>query len=151
MTYHTPGATWQNVWARSPGSTRGCAVAARTVPDVPQLDTASPGVMAPTPAAPQALSAPPPTTGVPAANPVRAAAAGVTGPSTSDDPPTSGSSDGASPTASSISRLQRTWAGSNMSVPDASDGSVAIVPVRRSRTKSLASSTVARRANAPGS
>jgi len=38
-----------------------------------------------------------------------------------------------------------------MSVPDASEGSVATVPVRRSRTKSLASSTVASRANAAGS
>src|SRR6266852_4953000 len=123
MTYHTPGATWQNVWARSPGSTRGCAVGARTVPDVPQLDTASPGVMAPTPAAPHALSAPPPTTGVPGARPVSAPGCERTRPSTSDDPPTAGNSDSGSPTDSRISRLQRTRAGSNIKVPEASEGS----------------------------
>ena len=65
LRYHTFGATWQNVCARKPGSTRGSDVGASTVPDVPQLATASPGVTAPTPAAPHALSAPPPTTGVP--------------------------------------------------------------------------------------
>src|SRR6266516_4824338 len=76
ITYQTEGATWQKVWARRAGSTRGSAVGASTVPDVPQLATASPGVIAPTPAAPQALSAPPPTTGVPGTSPVSAAAAG---------------------------------------------------------------------------
>ena len=40
-----PGATWQNVCARSRGSTRGSAVGASTVPDVPQLATASPGAI----------------------------------------------------------------------------------------------------------
>src|SRR5204863_4268996 len=107
ITYHTPGTTWQNVCARSFGSTRGCAVGASTVPEVPQLDTASPGMTAPTPAALQALSAPPPTTGVPAASPVRAAASLVTWPSTSADPPTAGSSDGGRSTAPSIPSLQR--------------------------------------------
>src|SRR5437667_2335220 len=151
ITYQTPGATWQKVWARKPGSTRGSAVGARTVPDVPQLDTASPGVIAPTPAAPHALSAPPPTTGVPGARPVSAPARSVTRPRTSDDPPTSGNSESGRPTASSIGRDQRKPAGSNISVPDASDGSVASAPVSRSRTKSLARSTVARRAKAAGS
>src|SRR5213594_461573 len=50
-----------------------------------------------------------------------------------------------------MSRLHRTRAGSNISVPEASDGSVASVPVRRKRTKSLARRTVANRANAAGS
>src|SRR5207249_5918170 len=85
----------------------GSAVGASTVPDVPQLDTASPGVIAPTPAAPQALSAPPPTTGVPGASPMRAPASSVIRPSTSDDPPTSGNSERGSSTASIIARLQR--------------------------------------------
>src|SRR5207249_11579295 len=91
----------------------GSAVGASTVPDVPQLDTASPGVIAPTPAAPQALSAPPPTTGVPATRPVRTAASLVTRPSTSDDPPTVGSSDASRSTACNISGLQRKRTGSN--------------------------------------
>src|SRR5881628_1122557 len=50
-----------------------------------------------------------------------------------------------------MSRLHRTRAGSNISVPEASDGSVPSVPVRRKRTKSLARRTVANRANAAGS
>src|SRR5207237_691825 len=151
ITYQTPGATWQKVCARNPGSTRGSAVGASTVPDVPQLETASPGEMAPTPAAPHALSAPPPTTGVPGARPVSAPACSVTRPRTAADPPTSGNNDRGSSTASSISRLQRRPPGSNMRVPDASDGSDATTPVSRSRTKSLARSTVARRAKAAGS
>src|SRR2546421_5819404 len=121
MTYHTPGATWQNVWARSPGSTRGCAVAARTVPDVPQLDTTSPGVSAPTPAAPHALSAPPPTTGVPTGSAVTVAASLVIRPSTSADPPTTGSMDGDTLTAARISSLHRRCAVSYISVAEASD------------------------------
>src|SRR5262245_40622208 len=103
MRYHIPGATWQKVCARKPGSTRGCAVGASTVPDVPQLVTASPGTTAPTPAAPHALSAPPPTTGVPARNPVSPAASTVTVPRTSDDPPTVGTIERGRPTASRIS------------------------------------------------
>ena len=78
--YQVSGTTWQKVWARSPGSTRGCAVGASTVPDVPQLATASPGAIAPTPAAPHALSAPPPTTGVPSGSPVSRGRVGVTRP-----------------------------------------------------------------------
>ena len=101
------------------------------MPDVPQLATASPGAMTPTPAAPQALSAPPPTTGVPSASPIAAAAAAVTRPSTSDEPPTSGRSEGGTSTAASRSRLHCIPAGSNISVPDASDGSVASAPVSR--------------------
>src|SRR5690349_6870732 len=131
MTYQVFGATWQNVCARSRGSTRGVEVGASTVPDVPQLATTSPGVTAPTPAAPHALSAPPPTTGVPSGNPVRRATSAVTRPSTSDEPPTLARIDGDTRTASRVSRLQRIDAGSNISVPDASEGSVAISPVRR--------------------
>src|SRR5439155_9187206 len=103
ITYQTEGATWQKVWTRRAGSTRGSAVGASTVPDVPQLATASPGLTAPTPAAPHALSAPPPTTGVPAARPVAAAAPSLTRPSTPAEAPTSGSKAGDKPTASSIS------------------------------------------------
>src|SRR5207249_7495906 len=103
-------------------STRGSDIGARTVPDVPQLATASPGAITPTPAAPQALSAPPPTTGVPAGSPVNAAAAAVTRPSTSDEPPTSGTIETDKPTAARISVLQRMCAVSYMSVADASDG-----------------------------
>src|SRR3954471_14740903 len=94
MMYHVFGTTWQKVCARSPGSTRGLSVGASTVPDVPQLVTASPGVITPTPAAPHALSAPPPTTGVPIAKPVSPDASSVTRPSTSADPPTFGTRDG---------------------------------------------------------
>src|SRR5215216_4510443 len=83
MRYHVLGTTWQNVCARSPGSTRGSAIGASTVPDVPQLATASPGATTPTPAAPQALSAPPPTTGVPVVRPVRASFLFNTAPTTS--------------------------------------------------------------------
>src|SRR5512138_1214310 len=151
MTYHVPGATWQNVWARSFGSTSGSAVGASTVPDVPQLATASPGATTPTPAAPHALSAPPPTTGVPAGSPVAFAAAAVTRPSTSAEPPTLGSSARGTFTAARISSLHVRRAGSNMSVPDASDGSEARSPVRRYRMKSFASTTVATRAYASGS
>src|SRR5204863_1754898 len=151
ITYHTPGTTWQNVCARSLGSTRGAATGASTVPEVPQLDTASPGVTAPTPAAPQALSAPPPTTGVPGVSRESLAPASLMLPRTCDDPPTSGSSETERSTASSISELQRIRAGSNMRVPDASDGSVASTPVSRSRTKSFASRILERRANASGS
>ena len=84
--YQTPGTTWQKVCARSVGSTRGSDIGASTVPDVPQLDTASPGAIAPTPAAPHALSAPPPTTGVPGRSPVAPAPSADTRPSISDDP-----------------------------------------------------------------
>src|SRR5207249_1287052 len=76
--YHTRVGPGQPGAARSLGSTRGCAVGARAVPDVDQLDAASPGVITPAPARPQALSAPPPTTGVPAGSPVSAAGGGVT-------------------------------------------------------------------------
>src|SRR5207249_3814339 len=79
------------------------------------------------------------------------ATGGVTCPNASDDPPTSRTSAAGSPTASSMSRLHRTRAGSNISVPEASDGSVPSVSVRRKRTKSLARRTVANRANAAGS
>ena len=131
MRYHIPGTTWQKVCARSAGSTRGSFIGASTVPDVPQLATASPAVTAPTPAAPHALSAPPPTTGVPSGNPVAAAASALTVPSTSDDPPTAGTIECGRPTASRISVLHRSRAVSYISVADASDGSVASAPVRR--------------------
>ncbi len=133
ITYQVSGAAWQKVWARIPGSTLGAAVGQTTVPEVPQLATTAPGATAPTPTAPQALSAPPPTIGVPAVRPVAAAARAETVPSTSVEPPTSGSSDGASSIASSISRLQRRFATSSSSVPDASEYSVASVPESCSR------------------
>src|SRR5512142_1687514 len=104
------------------GSTRGSDIGASTVPEVPQLATASPGPTTPTPAAPHALSAPPPTTGVPAASPVIFAACGVTFPSTSDEPPTLGTIDRASPSSDKISSLHVPCAVSNISVADASDG-----------------------------
>src|SRR4051812_48575353 len=99
MRYQHPGTTWQNVCARSLGSTRGAAMGASTVPDVPQLATASPGATTPTPAAPQALSAPPPTTESPLRNPHAAAAAVVIRPNTSAEPPTSGTIASVRPTA----------------------------------------------------
>src|SRR5512142_2395470 len=105
------------------GSTRGSDIGASTVPEVPQLATASPGPTTPTPAAPHALSAPPPTTGVPAGTPVNADASAVTWPSISADPPTVGRIELGIPTASRISLLHLTRAVSNMSVADASDGS----------------------------
>src|SRR6478609_154260 len=114
-----------------PGSTCGASVGASTVPDVPQLVTASPGAIAPTPAAPHALSAPPPTTGTPTGRPVKPAASSVTVPSGSDDPPTSGTRLRSRPTAFRISSLQRSRAVSYISVADASDGSVARTPVSR--------------------
>src|SRR3954463_10717972 len=129
--YHTPGATWQNVCARSCGSTCGSRIGASTVPDVPQLDTTSPASTAPTPAAPQALSAPPPTTGVPSFSDVSDAASALTRPSTSEDPPTVGTIDIGTSTAFRISSLQRSFAVSYISVADASDGSVARTPVSR--------------------
>ena len=104
---------------------------ARTVPDVPQLVTTSPGATAPTPAAPQALSAPPPTTGVPTSISVSAAASALTRPSTPADGPTSGRSVVGNSTARMISSLQRRRAVSYIRVADASDGSVASVPVSR--------------------
>src|SRR5206468_9489628 len=107
------------------------AVGASTVPEVPQLATASPGDTTPTPAAPQALSAAPPTTGVLASSPVRRAAAPLTCPSTSDDSPSAGSRRVGRPRASMISALQRRRAVSYIKVPDASEGSHASAPVRR--------------------
>src|SRR5262249_6658677 len=131
--YQVSGITWQNVCARSPGSTCGSDIGASTVPDVPQLATASPGTTTPTPAAPHALSAPPPTTGVPSFNPVSPAAVVCTRPSTAADSPTSGRIDIGRPTARMISALHFRPAVLYISVADASDGSVAIAPVRRYR------------------
>src|SRR4029453_4670823 len=100
--YQVSGTTWQKVWARRRGSTSGSAVGASTVPEVPQLVTTSPGATTPTPAAPHALSAPPPTTGVPSSLPVSFAADAETLPNASEEPPTSGRSDIGKSTASII-------------------------------------------------
>src|SRR2546430_15176762 len=98
--------------------------------------------MAPTPAAPQALSAPPPTTGVPGAKPVSAPANVVTRPSTSADPPTSGNNATGSSAASSISRLRPNRAGPDMGVPEVSYGAVANAAEGLLRGKFLAGSSV---------
>src|SRR5215471_15655068 len=123
-----------------PGSTSGVAVGVSTVPEVPQLATASPGDTRPTPTAPHALSAPPPTTGVPRARPVALAAAALSLPSTSALPPTSGKTlmydtknlRWSEPIMAAlgldmIGSLQRRFLVSYMSVAEASDGSVAKV------------------------
>ncbi len=134
MRYQVSGTTWQKVCARIAGSTRGSAVGVSTVPEVPQLATASPGETSPTPTAPQALSAPPPTTGVPTTSPVSLAASRLTVPSTSVLAPSSGKRLMSRSSAFMSGSLQRRFAVSYISVAEASEGSLASTPVKRNRT-----------------
>ena len=71
------GTAWQKAWTRPAGSMIGCAVAAKTTPDVPSESATTPSSSAPTPTAFAAWSPPPATTGVPARSPVASAASAV--------------------------------------------------------------------------
>ena len=95
------------------------------------LTATSPGVITPIPSAPQALSAPPAATGVPAGRPVASAASAVTSPMTSDDSWTGGSQSRGMRRASSIGSDQERRLTSKRSVPEASEVSVERLPVIR--------------------
>ena len=123
--YHISGTAWQNVCKLISGATRGSRVGSSNVPDVPTLACITPSPIAPHPTAPAALSAPPPTTGVPAAIPSIAAPSAVAAPATCVDPATRGNTPASNPSASSAAPLQRRRRTSYSSVPAASDGSVA--------------------------
>ena len=74
MKCQRPGEEWQNACKRPSGSINALSVGANTTPEVPRVRAMIPGSTAPTPVAPAAWSPAPPTTGVPAFNPVSAAA-----------------------------------------------------------------------------
>ena len=145
------GTAWQKAWTRPSGSTSGRSVAAKTTPDVPSERATTPGSTAPTPTPFAAWSPPPPTTGVPAANPVASAAAGVTVPVTSGPSTLRGSHAGSIPSAATTSSDQSRAARSKSSVPAPSARSTACSPVSRCRTKSFGSPTWAIRLHTSGS
>ena len=105
------------------------SVWANTTPEVPMVVKALPSATTPVPTAAAALSPAPPTTGVPAARPVRAAASGVMAPVISGDSYTLASKAGSMSSFSSTSWLQQRWGTSNSCMPEASETSVANSPV----------------------
>ncbi len=133
-THHLPGTAWHIVWTRPAGSSTGASLWAKTTPLVPRIALTRPAVTTPLPTAPAALSPAPPTTGVPAASPSSAAAAGVSRPVTSGDSDTGGSSDLSICSKPNNSSDHRRLATSSSSVPLASVTSVAYSPVSRRRT-----------------
>src|SRR5438105_4590785 len=83
--YQAWGTAWLKVWTRGTGpevSTWGVAAWASTTPLVPIETSARPGRTTPLPTAPQALSAPPPATGIPSTRPVNWATSAVMVPQT---------------------------------------------------------------------
>src|SRR6266702_632047 len=108
-------------------STRGASAYASTTPLVPIETSASPGCTTPLPTAPQALSAPPPATGVPATRSVRAATSSVMVPHTASAATTGGSKEGSRSIALSTSRDHTPCFTSKRQVPAASEISIANV------------------------
>ena len=131
---HRPGTAWQNAWTRPCGSYSGRSVAAKTTPDVPSERAIAPGETTPTPTALAAWSPPPATTGVPARNPVAAAASALTTPVTSGPSNVGGSHAAGMRSRARISGDQSRAARSKSIVPEPSALSSAYSPVSRSRT-----------------
>src|SRR5208283_2814209 len=107
MRYHFSGTDPQKVWARIWGSTCTFSEWASTTPEVPRLAMTSPGWMMPFPTAPQALSAPPPTTGVLGESPSFLAVSWVRSPEMSCDSVTVGNQEIGTPTLDNNSFDQR--------------------------------------------
>ena len=89
--YHVLSTAWLNRCNRIPGSTRGRSIGASIVPDVPMEACIAPCSTTPEPTAAAALSAPPPTTGMPCLRPNASAASAVSAPVTPAEPRTGGS------------------------------------------------------------
>ncbi len=90
-----------------------------------------PGFTDPTPTPAQTPSPPPATTGIPAGSPSALAAADVSVPTTSVDALSGGSFSPSMPVMRTIFSDQRRLFRSSTFVPDASEYSVAMTPVRR--------------------
>ena len=115
--YHVSGTQWQKVCSRMCRSTLGRSIGESKVPDVPILDCTRPTPITPLPTAPAALSAPPPTTGVPVGRPSSPATLLLTTPDTSVEPTTAGRIPGEMSSAARSSWDQRRFRMSNRRVP----------------------------------
>ena len=109
----TAGTAWQNVCARASASTAYAGRAENTTPEVPSTTERGPGSTTPTPSAAAAWSPAPPI---------------------SVDSCAGGSHSDGSSSAAQTSWLQRRFATSKSSVPEASAASIARSPRSRSRT-----------------
>src|SRR5690606_30852734 len=119
--YHWPAVEWLKVCTRPAGSLAMVSDGVSTTPEEPMLERNTPSRTIPAPTAPQVLSAPPATTGVPSTRPVAAAASAVTLPATSKDCNTGGKSSRLIPKASSTGWDHSPLATSKRRVPAASE------------------------------
>ena len=87
---HRSGTTWQPAHRRDCGSNTAWSTTVCTGVVVPSVAAVASGSIAPAPSSEHCVSAPPTNTGVPARNPVAAAAAAVSAPTRSPDRRTGG-------------------------------------------------------------
>ncbi len=136
-TIHCPGMTWQSDRRRACGSINGVSTTTVLCQKLPPTSVKALGVVRPMPSRPSWVSAPPTTTGVPAARPVSAAALAVTPPSTLPGWRTFGKMLGSRPINRISSADQVAFARSNRPELAPIDGSVAYSPESFVRTQSL--------------
>jgi hypothetical protein len=143
--------TWQKACRPATSPAGGAASTTSACAPVPTISCAWPGRTVPVPTAAACWSPAPNATGCPRAGRGGARRSGVSRPAAAPGSPSAGMSAGSRPNAASVAVDQRGPATSNISVADASVGSLPSSPVNRWRSASLASSSVRARASEAGS
>ena len=148
---HSPGTAWHSVRTRAWGSMSGVSVTTVSCQKLPPTRVSRSGATTPIPTRPSWVSAPPTTTGVPAARPVSADARALSRPTTVPGSRTSGIRSADRPTRSSDALDHVRARRSNRFELEPADGSVTNRPVSRYRTQSLSIPMWAMRRNVSGS